>query len=354
MLLSDRSELVGLRTSLADKPTDPHLAAMVASRYLQIGKQDGDPRFYGYARSALAPWWDHPAPPAEILQLRAKLKERDHQFDAAVHDLRQLLRTKPRDVQAWLELTNLLRVQGRYDQAREAVAMLDEFAPVVPRVLASAPIQAACGDAADAYRALGQALPIAEQNLPDTVVWIVTTQAEIARALGRNEQAARHFQQGLTREPHNDYLLRAYADFLIDNGRAEQALELLRERLADTGVLLRAAISARRSGDLPQAQQWQRQLETRFEEIRLRGSLPHGRFEARCALELQDDPQRAVEIAAANWDRQKEYRDTRILLEAALAANDRGPAREALKFLRTNGAEDVVLLGLVAKLETLE
>jgi len=48
------------------------------------------------------------------------------------------------------------------------------------------------------------------------------------------------------------------------------------------------------------AAKWQTQLESRFEEIRLRGSQPHGRFDARYTLELKNDPQSALTIALAN------------------------------------------------------
>ena len=176
-------------------------------------------------------------------------------------------------------------------------------------------------------------------------------QAEIAQSLGRNEQAEGHYREGLAKNPKDFYLLRAYADFLLDRGRNEEVLSLLREHTGDTGILLLAAIAARRSGQESLAAEWQTQLKSRFDETRLRGDLPHGKFEARYELELVNDPQQALEVAAANWQLQKAPRDTRNLLEAAIAAKDHAAAQSALEFLEENRTQDVVLQKLSRQLE---
>ena len=63
-LLAERNELNSLRKQLAAEPKNARLAKTVAARYLQIGNQEGDPRFYGYARAAIRPWWEADNPPA--------------------------------------------------------------------------------------------------------------------------------------------------------------------------------------------------------------------------------------------------------------------------------------------------
>jgi tetratricopeptide (TPR) repeat protein len=323
----------------------------VAARYLELGKQVGDQRYNGYAQSAIHPWWDAPTAPTEILKLRAKLKETDHRYAEAIADLRKLVEQEPRDAQAWLELSNIYRAQGNYAEALQAADAMREFAGEIPVLLCEAPIWAATGDAQDAYDSITQALPEAKKNWPSVVQWLVTLQADIARALGRDQQAEEHFLAGLANEPGDTYLLRAYADFLLDRDREQELLDLLRDHTSDNGVLLRAAIAARRVGEGKLAADWQSQLETRFEEIRLRGSQPHGRYEARCALQLQNDPRRALTLALANWQNQKEIRDTRNVLEAAIAAGDPAAAAPVVAFLKQHGTEDVLLQRLVDELE---
>ncbi len=350
-LLSSRDELTTLRRRLANDPKNPELAAVVASLYLQLGKRESDPRFNGYAQAAIRPWWDDASPPAEILKLRAKLKERDHQYDEALVDLALHLQTQSQDVQAWIELANIYWVQGKYTEARQACDNLSKFAEPIETIICSVPILAVTGKADEAYASLTEILPTVRERWPAAVQWIVTQQAEIAQSLGRDEQAEGHYHEGLAGNPKDFYLLRAYADFLLDRGRNEEVLSLLREHTGDTGILLLAAIAARRSGQESLAAEWQTQLKSRFDETRLRGDLPHGKFEARYELELVNDPQQALEVAAANWQLQKAPRDTRNLLEAAIAAKDHAAAQLALEFLEENRTQDVVLQKLSRQLE---
>jgi tetratricopeptide (TPR) repeat protein len=350
-LFASRDELTTLRRRLAEDPENAELASNVASRYLQLGKSEGDPRFYGYAQAALGPWWEAASAPPAILKLRAKLKERDHRYDEAVADLGLLVEQQPQEVQAWIELANIYRVQGKYAEARGACDRLSEFAGTVPTVLCSAPILAVTGKAEEAYASLTEILPTVRERWPTTVQWILTMQAEISRALGNVDVAEQHYRDGLANEPADSYLLRSYADLLLDQAREEEVVRLLREHTSDTGILLCAAIAARRHGQDAVADQWQRQLKGRFDESRLRGNPPHGQFEARYALELLNNPQRALALAEANWKLQKQPPDSRYFLEAAISAQDPARARPVVEFLEESGTQDVVLERLIQRVE---
>jgi hypothetical protein len=242
-------------------------------------------------------------------------------------------------------------VQGKYEEARQACDRLGEFAEAVPTIMCNVPLQAATGQAEEAYASLSEVLPTVKARWPTAAQWVLTMQAEIARSLGRDGQAELHYREGLANNPADKYLLRSYADFLLDVGRHEEVLSLLRSYTSDTGILLCLAIAARRSNQSALATEWQTQLDNRFEESRLRGDQPHGRFEARYELELGNDPQRALTLALANWEQQKEPHDTRVLLESAIAANAKSAVEPALEFLKRSGTQDVALQGLVQQLE---
>jgi len=91
-------------------------------------------------------------------------------------------------------------------------------------------------------------------------------------------------------------------------------------------------------------------LAARFAAIRLRGDVPHLREEARFELFLQDDPQRALELAGQNWARQRGQADARIFLEAALAARMPEAARPVLEWMQATSIEDVALSRLAEQL----
>lgn len=349
-LRADRDAIAAARRAWLTDPSDVGLAYAVAADNLRLGKSSGDPRFFGYARAALGPWWDQPDAPPAVLALRAKLKETDHDYAGALADLGLLLEQKPQDVQAWIEVANLRRVRGDYAASAAAGDRLAEFVQGVPVTLARVPLWALTGKAEQAYEELTALRPEAEENILSAVLWIISMQAEIANALGRDETAERYFKEGLVLIPDSGYLRRSYADFLLDPGRADEVLAQVQGHLADTGSLLRAAIAARRLGQTSQASAWQSELATRFAEIRLRGGEPHGRFEARYALELRDDPQEALIVALANWQKQRELRDTRNVLEAALAADNPAAAAPVRDFLEQHHTQDVQLQRLLKAL----
>jgi len=139
-LLASRGELDELRRLLVIDPQNLPVATKVATRYVRLGKQESDPRFYGYARAALVPWWDEENPPPEVLRLRAKLQESDHDYAAAVADLKRLLEKEPRDVQAWIELANIFRVQGNYAESCQACDALSAFAGSAHSVYCRVPL----------------------------------------------------------------------------------------------------------------------------------------------------------------------------------------------------------------------
>lgn len=353
-LLASTDQLTALRRQLSVEPNNTELAGDVASQYMRIGNQSGDPRYFGYARAAIQPWWEASSPAVSILRLRAKLKEKDHHYADALADLRKLLAKAPDDIQAWVEITNINRVLGQYEKSLAACEKLSKIAGPERTQLCRIPIQALTGEASEAYGALSALFSKAEEQYPTALQWVITMQAKLAVSLGLNDEAERHFQDGLERDATNTYLMREYADFLLDSERYAEVLSLLNDHTYDNGVLLRSAIAARRNGDHQLSEKWTRELEKRFEEIRLRGSQPHGRFETRYLLELRDNPAKALEVGLANWEKQKELRDTRNVLEAAVAADDSAAVASVLEFLMKHKTQNVAIQKLVQELKGAE
>src|SRR5262249_10849475 len=81
------AQLRTLQAALSVHPQDLGRASACATAAIELGRQEQDPRDFGYAQSALAPWWSQPKPPAQALLLRATLEQWRHDFPAAIHDL---------------------------------------------------------------------------------------------------------------------------------------------------------------------------------------------------------------------------------------------------------------------------
>ncbi|UUZ52705.1 hypothetical protein LP419_26185 [Massilia sp. H-1] len=56
-----QQELRALRAQLAARPGDLALATSVARQHIATARRETDPRYFGYAQAALAPWWSQPS-----------------------------------------------------------------------------------------------------------------------------------------------------------------------------------------------------------------------------------------------------------------------------------------------------
>jgi tetratricopeptide (TPR) repeat protein len=338
--------LRALNNQLTRKPNNLPLAIRVAQGYLEVGRVTGDPHYTGYAQAALAPWWHLEQAPQEVLVLRAAMRQRMHEFDAALADLVTVLSTNPRNAQARLMRATVLQVKGEYDEAREECHALQNLTQELVRVACLASVNGVTGTLRESYEQLRSALQRFPSNQPAVQSRVLTSLAEMAARAGMAPEAEEHFRAALALGGADYYLFGAFADFLLDNGRAEEVLDLLRNRTAADPLLLRYALAlqAQNSKELPARVEL---LRDRFAASRLRGDRVHLREEGRFTLHLLNAPQAALQLAQENWQVQKEPADVRILLEAALAAADTVAVDAVADWLKNCRLEDVQLTPLM-------
>jgi hypothetical protein len=343
-------ELRALRTKLAQDPHDDDTALALAERYFELANAEGDPRYVGYAQAALAPWWDLPDPPQNLRVMRAMLKQYSHDFAGAMVDLEAATRTDPDDGLAWSWRAAIHMVQADYAAARVDCEGLRRSASALGVAGCVAYLDGTTGRAAAAHQALSQALARARDASPAEKVWVQTRLAELAQRMGDAALAERHFKAAFDQKVTDQFLLAAWSDFLLDHGRAAEVVPLL-ERWTRSDILLLRLALAEQSLARPEAKEHIAALKARFDAAALRGDKLHQQEEARFNLYLLGDRGKALALAQENWKLQREPRDARILLEAALAAKDPAGGREAVEWLRRSGHEDPLLRDEAAKLE---
>jgi Flp pilus assembly protein TadD len=340
-----------LRARLAADPGNVSLACQLARCCIERSRAEADPRFLGRAQSALAPWWDDAVPPIDVLVLRATLKQSQHDFTNALADLDIATRIAPRNPQVWLTRATILTVLGDYVGARQACLPLAQLAPGLIALTALANVTSLTGGAETACRLLRSTLTANSSASIDEKIWALTALAEAEARLGHVAEAEADFRNALALGQHDPYLLGAYADLLLDQGRASEVADLLKNEIRADALLLRLALAE--SVLVPQPATFPAHvtaLSARFEAGNLRGDFVHQREEARFTLRLLNQPHEALRQAQTNWRVQHEPADLSILLETALAANDPAAARPALDFIQTNHLEDVALKQLAEKL----
>lgn len=342
-----QQELQRLRTALAADPRDARAAVTLARRYVEIWRDGGDPRYLGYAQAGLAPWWAMPEPPLAVRVMRATLLQSTHKFSAALADLNAVVRLDRDDAQAWLTRATILQVLGDYPNARASCQQLSRLAPALILQTCLSSVASLNGEAETAYRQLDQLLHQTTDATPDIRIWVQTLLGEIAQRRGDFKAARRQFEQAMALGVPDSYLLAAYADFLLHQNEPEKVIHLLEKKTQIDALLLRYAIALEHAQS-PEALKYSTMLAQRFEAARMRGDTIHQREQARYELELAKDPAAALRVAQANWQVQKEPADTRLLLQAAVAAKDPVAAEPLLVWLRGTRLEDSELAPLIA------
>ena len=345
-------ELAALRAQWRRDPTDVGAAVRLAAAYIDRAGAEGDPRYMGYAQSTLQHWWREPDPPASVRVMRAIVLQYDHRFDAALADLGAAVLAEPEDAQAWAWITAIHLVRADLDRARQACERLAALTPDLVGAACHAQLDALTGRATQAATALRSALHADTDADPALRLWVLTRLAETEERRGDVAAAERAYRDALSLGLPDVYLLSAYADFLLDNGRAGEVMSLLKDQTRADVLLLRLAIAAKATQD-PKRDALARDLAARFDAARTRGDASHRKEESRFALALQAQADRALTLARANYEQQREVADARILLEAALAARQRAAAEPVLQWMQATGIQSPALRSLAARLREL-
>lgn len=337
--------LSGLRVAFSQAPTDAMAAARLAEAYFDVASARGDPRYVGYAE-AVVNRFAQPLPP-ELLSLRGVVRQYRHDFAGALADFADVLRRDPGFAMAHAWRGAIFLVQADYAAAQKECTALYGLHRNNLGDACQGLAQAYNGKLDAGYATLLKALDRVSD--PDSRLWLLTRLGEVAAWRGNTAQAQAHYTAALALGQDDVYLLAAWSDFLLDAGRYKEAAQLLATWESSDSLLLRLA-EAEAALRLPGADKHLRMLADRYAAARARGDTTHRAEEARFELRLRKDPATAVALARDNYAVQREPRDARVLLEAALAAKDPASAKPARDWLRNSGFEDARLRQLGATL----
>lgn len=338
---SSGAEMRRLRKLAALRPADQRLALMLARRQLAQARDNGDPRPAGQALATLARWRDVGGTPADILLLRAEVRQYLHQFNEARTTLHVLL-SRPDgegNAQAWLMLATILRIQGNYGESDGACIKVRNAGADLYADACLAENVGLRGNTSEARKRFQRLL---RQSQAPAVIqaWLWTSLAELEMRGGDAPVADQAFRRALA-TAHDSYAVVAYADFLIDQQRPQQALYVLRREIRTDAVLLRLAIAGAQAHAASAADD---AAEMR-ERIALSNQRPgaqilHGREQAMFALSIDSVPQRALLLARGDLSLQREPVDLLIMARAAAAAGDHVAKAELRALLNTTGMRD--------------
>ena len=345
--------LQSLRKQLEAKPDDVALRIEIARRYFDLSMAQGDPRYVGYASAALAPL-DKAAPAsnASYWQIKGMLQQYSHNFDGALASLDKASLADPTspDAMAWRAAIQM--VQANYAKARAECNALTPLTTPLFSAGCTQYVRASTGELQSAFDTLNAAVKAEPTASPELLLWELTRLVEMAIRLKRFDEADAYFQRALKLGVTDQFLLGAYADFLLQQKKPEAVITLLADWERSDILLLRLALAGK-AVNHKKAADWASALRDRFVEAAKRGDRLHEQEAARFELDIENNTKKALTLAVNNYKLQKEPRDAEVLLRTALAANDAAAAEPALNWLKQNKYEDAHLTELAAGLAKL-
>ncbi|MBK9442666.1 MAG: hypothetical protein IPN53_15765 [Comamonadaceae bacterium] len=328
-------ELTRLRAAVAQAPADPAAAAELAQRYFDVAMARGDPRYIGYADAVVNRFTQALTP--ELLTLRGMLRQYRHDFAGGLSDFSSALKLDPEHAMAHAWRGAIFLVQADTGAAQLECDALQRLGRPMLADGCRGLALAYSGKLEAGYQALQQAFSLSTDV--GNRLWLLTRLAEVAAWQGQTLKAEKHYRDALGLDRDDVYLLAAWSDFLLDQGQPGEVVRLLTRWEASDSLLLRLT-EAETTLKLPAAARHQQMMMDRFAAARARGDTTHRAEEARFELRLRGDRAKALRLARENYAVQREPRDARVLLEAAVAAQDRSAAQSVLDWLSRSGFED--------------
>lgn len=334
-----------LRLALQKNPNNLDQAISLARTYFSLANSEGDPRYIGYAHSIIKPWTDLPNPPIDIILVRSLLNQFSHDFEGATQGFKDVLAKDPLNGEAISWLVDLNIVQSNFAEAERYNGLFVKANLNENKLVYEAVIQSIHGNTQLAYISLSDLLNHTVSRPPEFKEWVLIRLAEMAIRLNQPGLAEQHFKEALAIDPQDAYGLAAYSDFLIDHNRFAEVIQPLKSKQASDILLLRLTQASvlNKSAD---ANDLINALQDRFSAANLRGDRLHLMEESRFELKIKNNPTKALELAKLNWEKQREPKDARCYLEAALAAQNPQGGQEVLQWMKETHYEDPLFISL--------
>jgi hypothetical protein len=247
-------------------------------------------------------------------------------------------------------LATVAMVQGDDVVANNACVQLANASSDFMGIMCTASLRSLTGHAKQAYSLMSMVEDPGPKAPPDIRAWVEGLMAETATRMGDASAADAHFKSALQWAPGDNFLLADYGEFLIDQGRAQDAINLVdHDTQSDTSFLV--MVSAESALNLPRTRVDAAEMDARFQSMDQRGDHVFMREESSYLLHIRHDPAQALVLAKQDWAVQRSPKDVRVYLEAAIANRDEAAAQPVLAFIAHTHLSDAAIDPLVKQLQ---
>ncbi len=344
------------------QPQHLSTALAYARAVFTLGLTEGDLRWYGSAKAALAPWWTAADLPAEAYFLRGLVKQGFHDFQDGLQDIDRAIALEPARAEFWswrfalhLLLADMTAAQKDVDEMGRLLG--PEEAQVYRAVLLYR-----TGQPLPAVDTLSRALRSAKDQDASSQDWLGFHLGEALRVAGQPARALAVWGQRLQVSPQSHLIRLSLADLLNQQGQFRQAqtVAMATTRSGNapnstahmSDALLMQAVLASRGLKDPDEVRLASQLEARLQSQALRQEALIERPKLIYQIAYGRDLKAGLALSIDNWQLQKEPPDAFLFVQAALALGQARAAEPVVKWAEKTGYIDPQLTPMLAQLKS--
>ena len=194
-------------------------------------RETSDVKYYTEAEEALQKSFAISPDNFDGARTRVWLLLGKHEFAAALDAAKKLNQRMPDDVMTYGFLTDADVELGNYKEAETAAQMMLDLRPGnLPAMTRAAYLRELFGDVDGALDLMNMALQSTAPSEVEDAAWILSQIAHLDLSVGKTAEAEKSLQRALTMFPGYHYALGNLAKVRIQQGRYDEAVQLLEQR----------------------------------------------------------------------------------------------------------------------------
>lgn len=328
---------------------EPALA--YARAVFTLGQTEGDLRWFGSAKAALAPWWQAVDLPAEAFFLRGLVKQGFHDFDAGLQDINAAIAREPQRAEFWSWRFALHLLKADMQAASRDGEEIERLFGRAEAQIYRAIVLYRTGRPLAAIDLLRGVISTADYQSPSAQQWLGFHLGEALRVAGQHELATATWDRLVKAYPNAHQLRLSLAELLNERGQFAQAQKVVGHQPNTDALLMQALLASRGLKD-DQQERLAQTLQARFAAQALRQESLIERPRLIYLIAYGRDLAAGLALSIENWKLQKEPPDALLFAQAALALDQPRAAEPVLTWVKATGYSEPALDRLVQQIQS--
>jgi len=292
-------------------------AISISEDLLARANQPGRSYLYGLAQTTLAPWVKKEIPNASLRINWARIQQQKHNFASALESLEIALNLDPKNVNTHLIMARTYVVLGDFESAKRSCVGLIRSGDLLSASVCNLEVASHQGELEISYQSLKKLALNLQSNDPK-LVWVNAVLSEMAIRQGLWQESEAWLEAIYT---ENDIsTLVEWADVKLKLKKYQEVVTKLsavveRTPSSEDAILIRLALAEQHLNS-SLSPSWKQRVAERMALREQRQDLYHANDLAIFYLDIEPNPEKALQWAKVNWQYAREYKDEALLMRA--------------------------------------